>query len=1083
MSALVEFLNHGILPFIGRERELATILKFSRNAYDAQELRALAVVGEAGSGKSRLIEEALIKIREEGGLPIHLRLYPDTSLSVVSLLVRGLNRSNEIRSLLRKEIPSELGPLVNALRRITRLRAITLLIEDIHLLADKSLAEFTTLCSALVHDTLSIVYAARPVEGGGRATLDPYLVDVISLHGLEERVVGNLWEQLLGLPPNAELARALHEATVGNPLAIRSALRGTLRDELHRLQHGTMGGRFAEETIARNFRHAADRFSEGLAIHLTTEEREGITSLSWLGEVFSVEGATALLNDNCKQLLESLRFKGMIAETVVAAEPVQRQQSKFPLMAFTHSLVHRQFLESSEPNVNKLISLLGSAAPLYSHLPFELLRERVGACKVGVDEVVAAMRQIRTCASYVDHKVEWPKAFVLLEIAESLLAENRKAFTEEDRKYYEAWLLMYRTGYSRRTKAILPELIAECLERTEGSVGKRWHELRLHALTNSCMLDDSPLHLRNCLNEVKTIVAQEPSIRDVQIFITILRLIGIYAIGNNDWGMLRDIESKVSANISELLQKDRRWGTDHLLIALAYAYQTPEEFREKERLYREVETPHIWRDVRALYLLSRWLLDAFYTDEFLGHIDEMLEVYRIHNSQFYIIMNTGLRIVGRYMVENTPEPILEQIEKISFESNTGIYCRQFLYTEIRAAALIRGELEIAREVATVTPLDPASAILLDLSPLAPPPKEKEVPDEIELDEINKLLLQAFRSSEEDDMATLTKQLSSLFKSHILRQSDILPTMAGLHMAERHGILASQELAKDSVEVLGHLLSFFADPNRRMGIPIKFLLKRYGKYLDDLERKRWSEESKKILKWRKKSEEGEKEEGVEKKRLRMIGEISIEPPGEAPRRLRGERICSLLGTLVLNELLSGSLDQVEFNRLATGEDDPEHARKILKVALFRAREAIGSESITSDDGKLSLNLQDIRVDLLELREALNRADDGLRRGNLVRALRTVREALDIYRGEVIFPSLYNSLFEAIRDEYEARLRHTVVALGDKLLEEGDPQSAERLLREGLMTIPVDDEISELLREALSAQGFFAEAERIRLRGEE
>ena len=1077
MSMLVEFLNHGVLPFLGREDELTRILDFSRTAYDAPELRAVLITGEAGSGKSRLTEESLARIRADGGLPIHIRLYPDTNVSVVALLVNVLNSSEVMRSLIREEIRPELGSLLKGLRRLARLRAVILLIEDIHLLVGKSLAEFSHLCSALFNDTISMICLARPIEGGGRNVLEPFLVDEITLQGLKKDVVGNLWEMLLGITPDKALTEALHQATVGNPLALRSALRGTLRDELHRMEEGVIvRERRSVEVLAHSFRHAADRFGEGLAVHLTQDERDAMTALSWLGEIFSFEAASALLGAESEILLESLRFKGMIAETAIAAEPVQVKRSDDSLLVFTHSLVHRQFLEGSEPDLHRLISLLASRAPLYSHLPLELVGERSRCYDGDPEKVKEVLPQIIACASYADHGVEWSRALELVAIGATLFEDVKEKFSDSDRDYYEAYLIIFKTVFSRRTLEILPPMIARCLEVTEGKEGKRWLELRLHALNHSCMIDDSSPHLQQCLEETRDIVRREPELHNTQVFITLLRLLAVYAVGNNDWELLRSIEKEFDTENLDMLHKDQRWGVDHLLLCLAYAYETPEEFQQREALYRKVESPHLWRDVRALYALSRWLLDAAYFEALLGHIERMVELYRQHGAGFYVIINSGLGIIGRYLLGNRDQSILEKITKIieNEEDESKEYCRQFLFAELRAAALMCGDMDLARAASANADVDIAASILLDMDVV-------DIGEHEDYDEEDPLVV-AFSSAQSGSSSTLRASLCSLLDTTILRQGDPLRTMAGLYLADQHNLLDSPEVQSCVTTALQRLLAFFADANRRLVAPLKNILQRYGHLIEPKERKVWKEKIRKIEGSSLQRRESLREKNLGRTRLRVIREIGVDLHSGESKRLRGERVCSLLGALVLTELLPKRLDQVEFNRLATGEDDPDHAKKILKVALFRAREAIGAGTILSEPEGLRLDTANIVVDLLELRDALKRADRNLRQGNLAQAVHYAHDALDLYGGEVIFPSLYDSLFEAMRDEYEARIRHLIVSLADRLLEEGDPRSAERLLRDGLMAIPVDEEINELLRESLSAQGFFTEAERMRLRGE-
>ena len=82
----------------------------------------------------------------------------------------------------------------------------------------------------------------------------------------------------------------------------------------------------------------------------------------------------------------------------------------------------------------------------------------------------------------------------------------------------------------------------------------------------------------------------------------------------------------------------------------------------------------------------------------------------------------------------------------------------------------------------------------------------------------------------------------------------------------------------------------------------------------------------------------------------------------------------------------------------------------------------------------------------------------------------------------FPSLYDSFFEAVREDFEFRLRSAILAVGRGLLAEGDAAAAETILRRGYMALPEDEEIGDFLRESLIAQGKHVEAERLKAMAE-
>jgi DNA-binding SARP family transcriptional activator len=197
-------------------------------------------------------------------------------------------------------------------------------------------------------------------------------------------------------------------------------------------------------------------------------------------------------------------------------------------------------------------------------------------------------------------------------------------------------------------------------------------------------------------------------------------------------------------------------------------------------------------------------------------------------------------------------------------------------------------------------------------------------------------------------------------------------------------------------------------------------------------------------------------------------------------MRGARQRALLGLMVADQMLEQPLEHREFRRLAAGgEEEPERARKTMNMAVYRLREVIGEEGVLTDDETPRLNLQHLQIDLLDAAALLRKARAALRDGALMRAFPALREALDITRGEVSFPTLYDDFFEAAREDFEFELRSAIIDIARRLMIEGDPASAEEILRRGYDGMPGDEELADMLCEALESSGKRTAAERIRM----
>jgi hypothetical protein len=76
-------------------------MEFWRGTLDAQGLRAALLLGEAGAGKSCVIEEIVPRIIRAGGAVVHAKLYPESATSLAPLLAKALDRTNAATNLLR----------------------------------------------------------------------------------------------------------------------------------------------------------------------------------------------------------------------------------------------------------------------------------------------------------------------------------------------------------------------------------------------------------------------------------------------------------------------------------------------------------------------------------------------------------------------------------------------------------------------------------------------------------------------------------------------------------------------------------------------------------------------------------------------------------------------------------------------------------------------------------------------------------------------------------------------------------------------------------------------------------------------
>ncbi len=211
------------------------------------------------------------------------------------------------------------------------------------------------------------------------------------------------------------------------------------------------------------------------------------------------------------------------------------------------------------------------------------------------------------------------------------------------------------------------------------------------------------------------------------------------------------------------------------------------------------------------------------------------------------------------------------------------------------------------------------------------------------------------------------------------------------------------------------------------------------------------------------------------RLTMFGAVRFLPSPDAPPTLpRGRRLKTLLGVMVANETLARPLGR--------DAEDPRHARDIVNKTVSRLREGLGNADLILTDGETPrLNREVLDIDILEALQAVARARQALRRRALMKAMEEVCKALDLWNGEVPYPTLYDEFFESLREEFELAVRDAVLLLAQGLIDEGDYAGAQGLLRRLHVITPEDAEAGELLVRALEADGRKVEAMRARQPG--
>lgn len=1097
MGTLVDLVNHGILPFVGREKESARLVAFWRETLDAQGLRALLVVGEAGVGKSRLAAHVEKLVGEGKGAVVHARLYPESSTSIAPILAEAIASADADLRLLRSDPEGNIGDVAAALRRLCRLRPTLVIIEDVHLLEGEALRETARLLGTLTDETLSLLCFARPVELPVRSVLQPWLVQEMILEGLGGQELSTLWTDLFGgASPNGELAR-LRQVTRGNPLALRTVLRALLPASRDRLSTDLS---VSEQMLGAALDRNVDLLSEGMVAHLTDQERSWSERLASLGEVFSRSAARAIIDD-ADEVIERLLFRGVVARPIAPPSSLQGGSSTDDLFAFTHSLLHDYLVGRGNVDVAMLARAIVSGVPLYSFVPLTIVQQRVKELRLGPSEIERFADAMRAMIAHLITTPDWRIALRACDVTEHLVAVAGQSLEKDLRETLELDARSMRVSTFLRNAFSQPDELARLLEPllagTASPTNRKRGELRIFALHHALYLTvirswETSLdrEREEYWREIHEVVERWPELRSTRAYA--LALIGTaQAAGARNLDRLKNMVEKKLEEIDqdESIDADlRRQLREKALVYFLSDFRTIEERDLRLRQLEDLEeSPHIDRPSLMIRRLSI-MTQTGWTDNALETIRNALPYFE-RREQHRNAFSTRVHLLTcRALLGDDLEEIAREAEQmlVSYDQPPSSGARELVGLELSTVGLLRLDLDwldrILGDYLDTHYGDQFRATCATLSMLEDDPIAGI---EMQSDENDTWVgvAAAIRTGAFEAEKEQIVFIEGMLGAPMLRLIDIANRariLLLLHAATT--IHANTAVAKaiDSIvrravlDVLGWLRE------RDLAPSILAFVKHFARHFSKKELTTWRGRAGAMEK-RRRDERESRERRTSKIRLTMFGAIQATMPSGEVVPIRGARLSAMLALMAVDRMMKEPLGVREFRHLAAGgEEDPEHARKTMNAAVFRLRDLLGTESILTDEETPRLNLDVIDVDIVTADRLLRDASDSLREGSLLRARSALLDALDLARGDVPFPSLYDELFEAAREDFEFRLRDMILKVSKRLLREEDTVSAEEILRRSFAFMPEDEEIAEMLCDLLDQTGRQIESRRIRMR---
>jgi DNA-binding winged helix-turn-helix (wHTH) protein/tetratricopeptide (TPR) repeat protein len=349
-----------IAPLVGRDAELARLNEHLARAAGG-ERQFVFVTGEAGIGKTRIVDAFVAGVAERGGARIARGLcieYRGSGepylpvLDAIGRLCRGPEAKDSVAILgqyaptwlhqmpgvagAKERETSQTPPpgatrdrmlreMADALEALSADRPLVLVLEDLHWSDHATLDLINWLAHRRELAQLFLLGTYRPVDVIVKAHPLRAVTSELAVHGLAEEMPIELLSEadvarylalrLPGSEVSVGLVRAVHERTDGNPLFVVAVVDALVRQgwlvEAGAHWHVKPGAEQAAARVPRSLQEMVEQLFDGLGI----EQQRTLESASVVGRAFSAAAAAAgtdeaqrLTEERCAELARRGQF-------------------------------------------------------------------------------------------------------------------------------------------------------------------------------------------------------------------------------------------------------------------------------------------------------------------------------------------------------------------------------------------------------------------------------------------------------------------------------------------------------------------------------------------------------------------------------------------------------------------------------------------------------------------------------------------------------------------------------------------------------------------------------------------------------
>lgn len=348
-----DFINRGVMPLVGRERELR-LLNEAFNDLLEGEPRAVWMSGPPGVGKSRLLDELKDRAGDAAtrSLVVHAKWYEREGLELGPLgnaleVLRPALTASLAARIYRDGTVATVDAAVEAVQVASRRYPVVLILDDLHYLT--SSAELARFVSAIEEIPLLLICTTRPVENPALRSLRSALAGSIppqelEIGPLDGAGIAEAAEILFGAATPEGMLGQIADLSAGLPLALREVFRELIAGD-HLIPSTGDAWKWQIDALEdEELRGIGDRVHgfTGRLASLPEEERRLLAMAAVLGEQFNRE-LLRHLAERCgrwdEHAFERLILGGFVAVSTPSVRFGAREPEGRLCYAFMHTLL------------------------------------------------------------------------------------------------------------------------------------------------------------------------------------------------------------------------------------------------------------------------------------------------------------------------------------------------------------------------------------------------------------------------------------------------------------------------------------------------------------------------------------------------------------------------------------------------------------------------------------------------------------------------------------------------------------------------------------------------------------------------